>query len=75
VNSESEAIVAVSLLPQLSRSHIRHRFERRFTARRMANEYVEVYEAMMRSAARRDSLKVLASKRPHDYNGRIVTAP
>ena len=47
VNDEAEAIAAIDKLPQLSRTKIRRRFEERFTARRMAQEYIETYESLM----------------------------
>lgn len=73
VNSEAEAIAAVGKLPQLSRPHIRQRFEKRFTARRMANDYVEVYEAMTRAAAPRRRLNLVAGADRHEYDGRIAS--
>jgi glycosyltransferase involved in cell wall biosynthesis len=54
VGNESEAATAVSKgLPKLSRSKIRTRFEERFTARRMAADYVEVYRNLLASRERR----------------------
>jgi len=44
---------AINGLARLSRTDIRKRFEERFTARRMANEYAEVYEGLLSSGARR----------------------
>jgi glycosyltransferase involved in cell wall biosynthesis len=41
------AIGAVDRLSQLSRAKIRKRFEERFTARRMAQNYLNVYRSMM----------------------------
>ena len=73
VNSEAEAIAAVARLPELSRPHIRRRFEKRFTARRMANDYVEVYEAMTRAAAPRRRLNLVAGADLHEYDGRIAS--
>src|SRR6267378_2045004 len=43
VEDEKEALVATDRLSQLSRGAIRRRFEERFTARRMAREYLNVY--------------------------------
>jgi glycosyltransferase involved in cell wall biosynthesis len=54
VGNESEAANAVSKgLRKLSRSKIRARFEERFTARRMAADYVEVYRNLLASRERR----------------------
>lgn len=46
VEDEEQAIAAVGKLGRLSRSSIRQRFERRFTARRMAEEYVSLYHRL-----------------------------
>jgi glycosyltransferase involved in cell wall biosynthesis len=46
VHNESEAVVAVSRLDRLSATAIRNRFEKRFTARRMAEDYVSLYRRM-----------------------------
>src|SRR5258708_3050921 len=43
VANEQEAAGAVPRLAKLSRSRIRARFEERFTARRMAKDYLQVY--------------------------------
>jgi glycosyltransferase involved in cell wall biosynthesis len=42
------AINSVQRLEQLDRARIRMRFEQRFTARRMANDYVSLYAAQTR---------------------------
>jgi glycosyltransferase involved in cell wall biosynthesis len=53
VNNEAEAVDAVRRLPELSRPRIRARFEERFTARRMAMDYLSVYRRMAESHAPR----------------------
>ncbi|MBN9512597.1 MAG: glycosyltransferase family 4 protein [Alphaproteobacteria bacterium] len=53
VNNEAEAVDAVRRLPTLSRPRIRARFEERFTARRMAMDYLSVYRRMAESHAPR----------------------
>jgi glycosyltransferase involved in cell wall biosynthesis len=53
VNNEDEAIAALAKLPQLDRAHIRQRFEQRFTARRMAQDYLAVYTELMDADAPR----------------------
>ncbi len=50
VEDEAGAIGAVDRLAHLSRSVIRQRFEQRFTARRMALDYLAVYRELMESA-------------------------
>ena len=48
VEDEVGAIAAVERLGQLDRARIRRRFEERFTARRMAADYVNVYSALVK---------------------------
>ena len=47
VRSVDEAVSAVGRLPSLSRPAIRREFEQRFTASRMAGDYVAVYEDLI----------------------------
>jgi glycosyltransferase involved in cell wall biosynthesis len=47
VEDEAGAIGAVDRLGELSRAEIRKQFERRFTARRMALDYLAVYRSLM----------------------------
>ena len=51
VEDETSAAVAVDRLPELSRHTVRRRFEERFTARRMAKEYLAVYRGLSEQAA------------------------
>jgi glycosyltransferase involved in cell wall biosynthesis len=51
VEDETGAIGAVDRLSQLSRDNIRRRFEERFTARRMAQDYLAVYRGLLRASA------------------------
>ncbi len=53
VEDEVGAIGAVGRLPSLSRQKVRARFEQRFTARRMAEDYLSMYRSL---AAERGSL-------------------
>jgi glycosyltransferase involved in cell wall biosynthesis len=46
VSDEESAIHAVSSVPTLNRQLVRRQFERRFTAQRMARDYVAVYEEL-----------------------------
>ena len=46
VETEPEAVAAVALASNLPRGRIRQRFEQRFTAARMAADYVEIYETL-----------------------------
>jgi len=47
VDTEEEAIAAVHRLPELDRDRVRRRFEARFTGRRMAEDYVRLYERLI----------------------------
>jgi glycosyltransferase involved in cell wall biosynthesis len=51
VEDEIGAIGAVDRLSQLSRKNIRKRFEERFTARRMAQDYLTAYRSLMEGAS------------------------
>jgi glycosyltransferase involved in cell wall biosynthesis len=50
VEDETGAVAAVDGISRLSRQAIRGRFERRFTARRMADDYLAVYRNLMEAA-------------------------
>ncbi len=51
VDNEEEAVRAVRRLGEIDRRQVRACFERRFAARRMASEYVALYEDLMRRRA------------------------
>ncbi len=51
VDDEAGALAATEQLSTLSRPAIRKRFERRFTARRMATDYLAVYRDLIEAAA------------------------
>jgi glycosyltransferase involved in cell wall biosynthesis len=53
VEDEREAVAAAHQLPRLSRGAIRRRFEERFTAKRMAREYLVVYRSLIEFEALR----------------------
>jgi glycosyltransferase involved in cell wall biosynthesis len=50
VEDETSAVGAIGQLSALSRERIRARFEERFTARRMASEYLAVYRKLAETA-------------------------
>jgi glycosyltransferase involved in cell wall biosynthesis len=62
VEDVNGAIGAVDRLHHLSRENIRQRFEERFTARRMAQDYLSVYRSMTDSVARH--LRLVADDAP-----------
>ncbi|MEI5995743.1 glycosyltransferase family 4 protein [Paraburkholderia bengalensis] len=53
VDSIDDAVDAVKKLPDLDRVRCRAAFEKRFTAARMASEYLDVYNTLARSAQAR----------------------
>jgi glycosyltransferase involved in cell wall biosynthesis len=46
VDDEAQAVAALSRVNELSPAFIRHRFEQRFTARRMAEDYLALYRRL-----------------------------
>ncbi|MDX2158441.1 MAG: glycosyltransferase family 4 protein [Hyphomicrobiaceae bacterium] len=53
VDTEQEAICRLGALLALDRGKVRRRFEERFTARRMASDYIDLYETMASGGASR----------------------
>jgi glycosyltransferase involved in cell wall biosynthesis len=62
VEDEAGAIGAVDRLEQLSRAKIRQQFEKRFTARRMAQDYLAVYRSLADSLT--PQLRLVADDAP-----------
>jgi glycosyltransferase involved in cell wall biosynthesis len=58
VEDEIGAVAAVNRLHRVPRDGVRRRFEERFTSHRMAQEYVEAYQSVIR-AAKRSRFKVI----------------
>jgi glycosyltransferase involved in cell wall biosynthesis len=52
VNDEIEAVCALSRIDTLDRARVRATFERRFTARRMAEDYLDLYQELCEPAPR-----------------------
>ena len=52
VPGEAEAIAAIGRLSELDRREVRMQFEKRFTAKRMAQDYLRRYEALVHPGAR-----------------------
>ncbi len=70
VDDEREAVCRIGALLALNRLHVRQRFEQRFTAHRMAKDYVRVYSHLLaRGGARR------ALSAPSFTSGRIEISP
>ncbi|HEY4802506.1 MAG TPA: glycosyltransferase family 4 protein [Paraburkholderia sp.] len=58
VEDEIGAVAAVNRISRISRAGVRRRFDERFTSHRMAQEYVQAYEAVIR-ANKRSRFKVI----------------
>src|SRR5262245_42068607 len=58
VDSEEEAIEAVKRVQSLDRRKIRQTFEQKFTARRMAQDYLECYRQLIERSTIRDQARV-----------------
>jgi glycosyltransferase involved in cell wall biosynthesis len=52
--SVDEAVAAVGRLPSLSRREVRRAFDERFTAARMARDYVKIYQHLLEEAPTHD---------------------
>jgi glycosyltransferase involved in cell wall biosynthesis len=61
VEDETGAVAAVGRLSQLDRGAIRAQFEQRFTARRMALDYLAVYRGLMEEAAPKTKIRLVSS--------------
>ena len=53
VDGLTDAIAAVRRIPEIDRARCREVFEQRFTARRMAEDYVRIYEELIARGAQR----------------------
>jgi glycosyltransferase involved in cell wall biosynthesis len=62
VEDEKGAIGALDRVSRLSREEIRARFEQRFTARRMAQDYLAVYRSLAERNQRH--LRLVADRTP-----------
>jgi glycosyltransferase involved in cell wall biosynthesis len=52
VDNEEQAVAAIHRIGELDRRRVRAAFEQRFTARRMAEDYVRHYESLLRNETR-----------------------
>jgi glycosyltransferase involved in cell wall biosynthesis len=58
VDNEEDAVAAVARVSELDRHLVRATFERRFTARRMAADYLRFYEKLLREETREALMSV-----------------
>jgi glycosyltransferase involved in cell wall biosynthesis len=75
VNDMDEAVRAVSRLTELDRSAIRNRFEERFSAQRMARDYVEIYRRLVEGNSRHCVLRPLRSVPPQPGVAQALSEP
>jgi len=61
VSSLEQAVEAVQRISSIDRRAVRDRFEQRFTASRMATDYIETFEALLRGRGRAPSLPRIVS--------------
>jgi len=53
VDNDEQAVAAIKRIGELDRRRVRARFEERFTAKRMADDYLRLYEALLQDETRR----------------------
>jgi hypothetical protein len=70
VERKEEAVAATDHLSRLSRGAIRRRFEERFTARRMAREYLNVYRSLIENRPYRQPRRSV----PTDTKSRVPSS-
>jgi glycosyltransferase involved in cell wall biosynthesis len=63
VHNEKEATEAVTLARQLSRKKVRESFEQKFTARRMALDYIAIYQRLQKQRKNRENLVIALQDR------------
>ena len=61
VEDEREAIRKLGALLALDRGRVRRRFEERFTASRMASDYVKLYKSLLPATAERRALRLVSA--------------
>jgi glycosyltransferase involved in cell wall biosynthesis len=68
VETMDEAIAALPHVMALDRKKVRHRFEQRFSAARMANDYLNVYRSLLAASAGRVQKVIESSHGGKDSN-------
>src|SRR5262249_53967237 len=61
VDNEEEAVLKLGALLALDRGRVRRRFEERFTASRMAADYLKTYKGLMPAATERRALRLVSA--------------
>jgi glycosyltransferase involved in cell wall biosynthesis len=75
VDSEEEAVAAADRLGELDRRRVRARFEERFTATRMAEEYLSHYQSLLASAHNGPRAGLISQERSSPSMPIVVQSP
>ncbi|MEX1059448.1 MAG: glycosyltransferase family 4 protein [Methyloceanibacter sp.] len=75
VDTMEEAIVALPRVIALDRKKVRQRFEQRFSATRMARDYISVYRSLLASLKSLDSEDQIAQHRLQNGKDAIILRP
>jgi glycosyltransferase involved in cell wall biosynthesis len=67
VNTIPEAVSAIEKIPELSRVTIRKMFEQKFTAARMTDDYLDLYEGLLRARSKQ-FLQTPSTGEPRSYS-------
>jgi glycosyltransferase involved in cell wall biosynthesis len=73
VNNDAEAVDAINRIADIDRTHVRGEFERRFTARRMAQEYLGCYSDLI-SRAKPEEIDLEISRKSTSHTPHRVAA-
>ena len=68
VETMEEAIAALPRVIEIDRKKVRQRFEQRFSATRMANDYVGIYRSLLAKSAQRKQQEVELQPGGNDSN-------
>ena len=75
VDTIEEAVTAVGRATRLDRAKVRAEFDCRFTAERMAREYVNIYSNLVSKRSRSVQLEILNARREEWYEVAIAGGP
>ena len=73
VDSEEEAIAALPEILSYDRRAVRQRFEERFTATRMANNYVSIYRQLLKMRTSDSKMQSIWPRQLHVNGGNGIT--
>jgi glycosyltransferase involved in cell wall biosynthesis len=75
VQTEADAVNAIKRLPELDRRRVRDGFERRFTARQMAQEYIRCYRMLIEQHSNPAAEKSPFLKRANEIHSASAMLP